>query len=61
EHVRPKGLMGYFFDALSVLTVALFDDHFNRRTAQEASRAGLQLISVEPHMLGIINLIVCRN
>ncbi|HUQ31974.1 MAG TPA: methyltransferase domain-containing protein [Pyrinomonadaceae bacterium] len=61
EHVRPKGLMGYFFDALSVLTVALFDDHFNRRTDQQASRAGLQLISVEPHMLGIFNLIVCRN
>jgi ubiquinone/menaquinone biosynthesis C-methylase UbiE len=61
EHVRPKGLMGYFFDALNVLTVALFDDHFNRRTAQEASRAGLQLLRVEPHMLGIFNLIVCRN
>jgi ubiquinone/menaquinone biosynthesis C-methylase UbiE len=61
EHVRPNGLMGYFFDALNVLTVALFEDHFNRRTAQEASRAGLQLVRVEPRMLGIFNLIVCRN
>jgi ubiquinone/menaquinone biosynthesis C-methylase UbiE len=60
EHVRPNGLPGYLFDALSVLTVALFDDHFNRRTAQEATRAGLQLLRIERRMLGIVNLIVCR-
>lgn len=61
EHVRPNGLLGYFFDALNLLTVALFDDHFNRRTAQAAERAGLQLLRVEPRAFGIINLIVCRN
>lgn len=61
EHVRPGGLMGYFFDALNVLTVALLDDHFNRRTAQTAERAGLELLSVERRALGIVNLIVCRN
>jgi ubiquinone/menaquinone biosynthesis C-methylase UbiE len=61
EHVRPSGLPGYVFDALSVLTVALFEDHFNRRTTEEASRAGLQLLRVERRMLGIVNLIVCRN
>ena len=61
EHVRPKGVLGSLFDALSLLTVALFDDHFNRRTAEEASRAGLQLISVERRALGIVNIIVCRN
>jgi phosphatidylethanolamine/phosphatidyl-N-methylethanolamine N-methyltransferase len=60
EHVRPDGILGYFFDALSILTVALFDDHFNRRTAQEAERAGLQLLRVERRALGIVNLIVCR-
>ena len=60
EHVRPNGLLGYFFDALNLLTVALFDDHFNRRTAQEAERAGLQLLRVERRALGIFNLIVCR-
>src|SRR5437588_7446821 len=32
EHVRPTGLLGLFFDALSLVTVPLFDDHFNRRT-----------------------------
>jgi phosphatidylethanolamine/phosphatidyl-N-methylethanolamine N-methyltransferase len=61
EHVRPKGLPGYFFDALNVLTVALLDDHFNRRTAEEAETAGFQLLRVERYALGIINLIVCRN
>jgi ubiquinone/menaquinone biosynthesis C-methylase UbiE len=60
EHVRPEGLLGYLFDALNVVTVRLFDDHFNRRTAQEARRAGLQVIKVERHALGIINLIICR-
>ena len=61
EHVRPAGLLGYFFDALNVLTVALADDHFNRRTAQEAARAGLRLERLERRALGIINLIVCRR
>jgi ubiquinone/menaquinone biosynthesis C-methylase UbiE len=61
EHVRPKGVLGFLFDALSILTVAVFDDHFNRRTPEEASRAGLQLMSVERHALGIVNVIICRN
>jgi ubiquinone/menaquinone biosynthesis C-methylase UbiE len=61
EHVRPKGILGWFFDALSILTVALFDDHFNRRTADEARRAGFQLLKVERRMMGIINIIVCKN
>lgn len=60
EHVRPQGLLGYLFDLLNVLTVAIFEDHFNRRTAEEAARAGLSVQRVEPHALGIINLIVCR-
>jgi SAM-dependent methyltransferase len=60
EHVRPGGLLGYIFDALNVLTVALFDDHFNRRTAQEAESAGLQLLRVERRAFGVVNLIICR-
>ncbi|HVF56233.1 MAG TPA: methyltransferase domain-containing protein [Pyrinomonadaceae bacterium] len=60
EHVRPKGPLGYVFDALSLLTVALFDDHFNRRTADEARRAGLKVLRVERHLLGIVQIIVCR-
>lgn len=60
EHVRPDGLLGWLFDALSVLTVALFDDHFNRRTASEARRAGLQTVRVEQRLFGIIQLIECR-
>jgi len=61
EHVRPKGILGWLFDALSILTVALFEDHFNRRTADEARRAGFELLRVERRMLGIINIIVMKN
>jgi ubiquinone/menaquinone biosynthesis C-methylase UbiE len=60
EHVRPPGPLGYLFDALNLLTVPLLEDHFNRRTADEARRAGLRLVSVETHARGIIQLIVCR-
>lgn len=60
EHVRPTGALGYAFDALSLLTVALMDDHFNRRTLDDARRAGLEVLKVENHLLGIVQLIVCR-
>ncbi len=60
EHVRPRGPFGYAFDALSILTVPLFDDHFNRRTSEEAQRAGLEVVRVENHLLGVVQLIVCR-
>jgi phosphatidylethanolamine/phosphatidyl-N-methylethanolamine N-methyltransferase len=60
EHVRPKGLLGPVFDFLNLITCPLFGDHFNRRTAEEARAAGLQLVSVEQSMGGIINLITCR-
>ena len=60
EHVRPAGVLGYLFDALSLLTVALMDDHFNRRTAEEAGRAGLEVLKVERHLRGVMQLIVCR-
>ncbi|MCA1564147.1 MAG: class I SAM-dependent methyltransferase [Acidobacteria bacterium] len=60
EHVRPPGLLGPVFDLISRFTVRLCEDHFNRRTADEARRAGLRIISVEPHVLGIIQLIVCE-
>jgi len=60
EHVRPEGLLGKVFDALSLVTVPLFDDHFNRQTAREAQRAGLQVERVDKHLRGIVQLIVCR-
>jgi ubiquinone/menaquinone biosynthesis C-methylase UbiE len=61
DHVRPEGLLGPIFDLLNLITVPLFDDHFNRRTVDEALAAGLQLTKVEKHLLGIINLIACRT
>jgi phosphatidylethanolamine/phosphatidyl-N-methylethanolamine N-methyltransferase len=60
EHVRPAGLLGHAFDALSLLTVPLFEDHFNRRTAEEARRAGLLLRSVGRRLGGVVQLIVCE-
>jgi ubiquinone/menaquinone biosynthesis C-methylase UbiE len=60
EHVRPDNLLGPIFDLLSLITVRLFDDHFNRRTADDAARAGLTVVKIEKSLLGIINLIACR-
>ncbi len=60
EHVRPGGLLGPIFDLINLFTVPLFEDHFNRRTADEARAAGLRLVTVEKSLLGAINLIVCR-
>src|SRR6266850_1340894 len=60
EHVRPPGLLGPVFDLLNFISVPLLDDHINRRTADDARTAGLQIIGLEKRMLGIINLIVCR-
>jgi ubiquinone/menaquinone biosynthesis C-methylase UbiE len=60
EHVRPPGLLGRAFDAVSLITIPFLEDHFNRRTAQEAARAGLKVLRVESHALGIVQLIVCE-
>jgi len=61
EHVRPKGVLGPIFDLLSMVTRRLFDDHFNRRTADEAERAGLRVHSIETRLQGIFNLIVLER
>ncbi len=60
EHVRPGGLLGPVFDLLNLVTTSLFADRFNRRTAEAAQAAGLEVTTNEKRMLGIINLIVCR-
>jgi ubiquinone/menaquinone biosynthesis C-methylase UbiE len=60
EHVRPDGVLGPVFDLLNLITVRLFDDHFNRRTANAAQAAGLEVVKIEKSLLGIINLIACR-
>ena len=53
EHVRPPGMLGYFFDGLNVLTESLIEDHFNRRTAKLAEEAGLKIIEVKQKAFGI--------
>ncbi len=60
EHVRPDGLLGYVFDLLNELTVRVADDHFNRRTAELASAAGLRVVKRRKVGLGILNVITCE-
>ncbi len=60
EHVRPDNLLGPLFDVLNFFTARLFADHFNRRTALAATAAGLRLVRIERHLLGIVQLIVCE-
>lgn len=60
EHVRPEGVLGTLFDGLNFATSRLFEDNFNRRTAEAAANAGLQIVEVRKKLFGIVNLIVCR-
>jgi ubiquinone/menaquinone biosynthesis C-methylase UbiE len=60
EHVRPAGLLGFVFDFLNLLTVALIEDHFNRQTAKLAEESGLKILEVKRKAFGIVNLIVCE-
>ena len=60
EHVRPANMLGPVVDLLSRITVPLFNDHLNRRTAEQARASGLQVVNVEERGLGILNLITCR-
>ncbi|HEV7644072.1 MAG TPA: methyltransferase domain-containing protein [Pyrinomonadaceae bacterium] len=60
EHVRPPGMLGYVFDGLNILTEALMEDHFNRRTAKLAEESGLKIVEVKQKAFGIVNLIVCE-
>lgn len=60
EHVRPAGVLGPIFDLVSWFTVRLFDDHFNRRTAEDAQRVGLTVESETSHAWGIVKVLVLK-
>ena len=60
EHVRPEGFAGMLFDLLNVITVALIDDHFNRRTADIAAACGLRVREIRKKAGGVVNLIICE-
>ena len=53
EHVRPNGLLGFAFDFLNILTVAMIEDHFNRQTAKLAEQSGLKVLEVKRKAFGI--------
>lgn len=61
EHVRPDGLLGYAFDVLNVLTTAIIDDHFNRRTAASVSHAGFERIEIEKRLGGVLHIITAQK
>ena len=60
EHVRPDGPLGVVFDLINFVTVALLDDHFNRRTASIAVNCGLNIIECRKKAVGAVKLIVCE-
>lgn len=61
EHVRSHLLpVALVQDVISPACVLLDADHFNRRTADTARRAGVDVLRVERWFLGIFNLIVGR-
>lgn len=60
EHVRPDGILGPVFDLINVASMAIAQDHFNRRTAATAAEAGLNVVEVRKKLFGIVNLIVCE-
>ena len=59
DHVRPRNALGPVFDLLNLVTSRLFSDHINRRMADIAISAGLEIKKREQRALGIISLIVC--
>jgi ubiquinone/menaquinone biosynthesis C-methylase UbiE len=61
EHVRPPGLLGIVFDLFSFISVAVIDDHFNRRTAEIAAAARLKVTEVRRRFFGAVNLIICET
>ena len=60
EHVRPPGMFGKVFDVINIATVAVIDDHFNRRTAELAAAAGLNVLEIREKARRAVNLIVCE-
>lgn len=57
SHLAPVALLQ---DVVNPACVLLQADHFNRRTADIARRAGVEVEQVERWMLGVFNLIVGR-
>ena len=61
EHVRSDLLpVALLQDLVNPACVVLQADHFNRRTAEIARRAGVEIEHVDRWMLGVFNLIVGR-
>ncbi len=60
EYVRPPGLLGGAINLLNPLVFRLYGANINRRTVQNAERAGLEIVRVERFWRGMVVLIVAR-
>ncbi len=60
EYVRPPGLLGGAINLLNPLVFRLYGANINRRTVQNAERAGLTIVRVERFWRGMVVLIVAR-
>lgn len=58
EHVRGPGLLGPLFDLLNPLVVRFRGANINRRTVENARKAGFEIERVESRFFGILKLIV---
>lgn len=61
EHVRPSGVLGYAFDAFNIVSMALIEDCFNRRTADLVRSAGFDIVDLRIKAFGAVNLIVAKT
>ncbi len=60
EYVRPPGVLGAAINLLNPLVFRLYGANINRRTMQNAERAGLTIERVERFWRGMVVLIVAR-
>ena len=60
EHMRPGGLLGRLFDLLDPIMSRLMGPHINRRTPDNISKAGLQLVEERNVFSDWVKVIVAR-
>lgn len=60
EYVRPPSLFGRVINLLNPLVFWLYGANINRRTVQNAERAGLEIVRIERFWRGMVVLIVAR-
>lgn len=57
EHVRPRGVLGRLAELVTRLTGPLWGEHWDRRTTENARRAGLREVTATPLLGSAVVLI----